>query len=142
MRENTIIISGKIYLCFEMNRKQLKYQKNRLLRTVLAIVLLFTVSFNHTYADTVRQTFQSEALYSKNNNSERKAISYKRAVRFGVLDIKSGASGVSIDFSTLHTIQAKVKITQKHKEYCSFKSNIQFFRTKSIPAFAEDIPIS
>ncbi|WP_140000666.1 hypothetical protein [Flavobacterium microcysteis] len=143
MREKTTIISGKIYLCFEMNWKQLKYQKNRLLRAALAILLLFTVSFSHTYADTVRQAFQSEAFYSKNNNSERKAISYKGAIRFGVLDIKSGTGIVSsTDFSAVHTAQAKVKANQKHKEYCSFKSNVQFFRTESIPAFAEEIPIS
>lgn len=126
-----------------MNRKRLKYQKNRLLRTVLAILLLFTVSFSHSYADTVRQTVQSETLYSKNNNSGRKIISYKRALRFGVLDIKSGTSIVSsIDFSAAHTVQAKVKATQKHKEYCSFKSNVHFFRAKTTPAHAEDIPIS
>lgn len=125
-----------------MNREQLKYQKNRLLRAVLAILLLFTVSFSYTYADTVRQTVQSEAFYSKNNTSERKIISYKKAIRFSVLDVKSEKSSISIDFSAVHTLQAKVKATQKHKEYCSFKSNVQFFRAKTTPVHAEDIPVS
>lgn len=142
LREKTIIISAKIYLCFEMNRKQLKYQKNRLLRTVLAILLLFTVSFSHTHTDTLRQTFQSETPYSKNNNSERKAISYKKAARLGVLNTKSETSGITIDFSVIHTAQAKLKTNQKHKEYCTFKSNIQFFRTKTISAHADETPIS
>ncbi|MEZ0005948.1 hypothetical protein ABH942_001311 [Flavobacterium sp. 28YEA47A] len=126
-----------------MKRKQIKYQKNRLLRTTLAILLLFTVSFSHSYTNTVSQTFQSETLYSKSNkNSGRKIISYKRAVQFGFLDAKSVTNGLTTNFSIAHTIQAKVKTTQKHKEYCSFKSDIQFFRTKTISAHAEDIPIS
>ena len=142
LAEKAIIISGKIYLCFEMNREQLKYQKNKLLKIVLAILLLFTVSFSHTHTDTHRQTFQSETLHSKNNNSERRAISYKEAERLGILDAKSGTSSIILAFSAMHTTQAKIKKALKHKEYCAFKSNVQFFRTKTIPAFAEDIRIS
>ncbi|WP_447635961.1 hypothetical protein [Flavobacterium microcysteis] len=113
-----------------------------MLRTVLAILLLFTVSFSHTHTDTVRQTFQSETLHSKNNNSGRRAISYKKAVRLGVLDVKSETSGIILAFSAIHTAQAKVKKALKHKEYCSFKSNVQIFRTKTISAHADEMPIS
>lgn len=123
-------------------REQDKYQKDRLLGAIVALLLLFTASFSYACTDTVRQTFQSETLYSKNNSSKQKTISYKRAAQFGVFDVKFETSDVILEFSVIHNIQAKVKTIQKHKEYCSFKSNVQFPRKKTFPAQAEDIPIS
>lgn len=126
-----------------MNSKQATYQKNTLLKMLLAIIVLFSISYGYTSENTIRQTFQSETFHSKSNNTERRTVSYKRAVQLSVLDFKEGNNFIdSLVFVDNHNAQAKVKFALKYKQYYSFKSNLQFFSIKTISNTTEEISLA